>query len=206
MPFVVRDLARERPGREERRALAARALYATVLASPPPRSVSVSSGSESTRRSSTSRARRRVGFSEAMTGIGGKVLSWVVQPYTGCIALYGTRVPDARPPSLNLTNADVRPFPMTDTDRGLSRAQVEKQLDASLKRLRTDHVDLYQCHRFDFDTPLEETMEALTRAVESGKARFVSEMFRLGEGEAGVEADVRAGPGRRARSACPCRR
>jgi aryl-alcohol dehydrogenase-like predicted oxidoreductase len=64
-------------------------------------------------------------------------------------------------------------FPMTDADRGLSRAQVEKQLDASLKRLRTDFVDLYQCHRYDWDTPLEETMEALTRAVESGKTRFI---------------------------------
>ena len=64
-------------------------------------------------------------------------------------------------------------FPMTDTDRGLSAAQVEKQLDASLGRLRTDHVDLYQCHRYDLDTPLEETMHALTRAVESGKVRYV---------------------------------
>src|SRR5215207_10714350 len=49
-------------------------------------------------------------------------------------------------------------FPMTETDRGLSRAQVEKQLDESLKRLGTDHVDLYQCHRYDEETPLEETM------------------------------------------------
>ena len=64
-------------------------------------------------------------------------------------------------------------FPMSDSDRGLSHAQVEKQLDASLQRLRTDYVDLYQCHRYDFDTPLEETMEALTRAVESGKTRAI---------------------------------
>ena len=64
-------------------------------------------------------------------------------------------------------------FPMSDTDRGLSRAQIEKQLDASLQRLRTDYVDLYQCHRYDWDTPLEETMEALTRAVESGKTRYI---------------------------------
>jgi aryl-alcohol dehydrogenase-like predicted oxidoreductase len=64
-------------------------------------------------------------------------------------------------------------FPMTDTDQGLSREQVEKQLDASLKRLRTDYVDLYQCHRYDSGTPLDETMEALTRAVESGKARAI---------------------------------
>ena len=64
-------------------------------------------------------------------------------------------------------------FPMTDIDFGLSRAQVEKQLDASLRRLQTDYVDLYQCHRYDTGTPLEETMEALTRAVESGKARYI---------------------------------
>src|SRR4029079_18736314 len=64
-------------------------------------------------------------------------------------------------------------FAMSDSDRGLSRAQVEKQLDASLKRLRTDYVDLYQCHRYDANTPLEETMEALTRAVKSGKVRYI---------------------------------
>ena len=64
-------------------------------------------------------------------------------------------------------------FPMTETDRGLSRAQIEKQLGASLKRLRTDYVDLYQCHRYDWDTPLEETMAALTDAVRSGKARHI---------------------------------
>jgi 1-deoxyxylulose-5-phosphate synthase len=64
-------------------------------------------------------------------------------------------------------------FPMSDSDRGLSRAQIEKQLDASLKRLRTDYVDLYQCHRYDSDTPLEETMEALRRAVDSGKVHYI---------------------------------
>jgi aryl-alcohol dehydrogenase-like predicted oxidoreductase len=64
-------------------------------------------------------------------------------------------------------------FPMTDGDRGLSRAQIHKQLDASLSRLKTGYVDLYQCHRFDPDTPLEETMQALTEAVRAGKARYV---------------------------------
>jgi aryl-alcohol dehydrogenase-like predicted oxidoreductase len=64
-------------------------------------------------------------------------------------------------------------FPMSDTDRGLSRGQVEKQLDASLARLRTDYVDLYQCHRYDGDTPLEETMEALSAAVRAGKTRYI---------------------------------
>ena len=64
-------------------------------------------------------------------------------------------------------------FPMSDTDRGLSRAQVFKQIDNSLARLRTDHVDLYQCHRYDTETPLEETMEALTEVVRQGKARYL---------------------------------
>jgi aryl-alcohol dehydrogenase-like predicted oxidoreductase len=64
-------------------------------------------------------------------------------------------------------------FPMSDSDRGLSRGQVEKQLDASLRRLQTDVIDLYQCHRYDTETPLEETMEALTLAVDSGKVRYI---------------------------------
>ncbi|MGA9574958.1 MAG: aldo/keto reductase family protein [Lysobacterales bacterium] len=64
-------------------------------------------------------------------------------------------------------------FPMTDTDRGLSAVQIHKQLNDSLRRLRTDYVDLYQCHRYDEHTPLEETMQALTEVVESGKARYV---------------------------------
>ena len=64
-------------------------------------------------------------------------------------------------------------FPMSDTDRGLSAAQIHKQIDASLKRLRTDYVDLYQCHRYDNHTPLEETMEALTEVVRAGKARHI---------------------------------
>jgi len=64
-------------------------------------------------------------------------------------------------------------FPMPSGDRGLSAAQIEKQLDGSLKRLRVSHVDLYQCHRYDPDTPLEETLAALTRAVRQGKTRYV---------------------------------
>jgi aryl-alcohol dehydrogenase-like predicted oxidoreductase len=64
-------------------------------------------------------------------------------------------------------------FPMPDGGRGLSAAQIEKQLDASLKRLRVDHVDLYQCHRYDTTTPLEETLAALDRAVRAGKTRWL---------------------------------
>jgi aryl-alcohol dehydrogenase-like predicted oxidoreductase len=66
-------------------------------------------------------------------------------------------------------------FPMDDTgeNQGLSRQQVLKQIDDSLRRLRTDYVDLYQCHRYDPQTPLEETMEALTEVVRQGKARYL---------------------------------
>jgi len=63
--------------------------------------------------------------------------------------------------------------PMSDTDKGLSRAQVFKQIDASLTRLKTDFVDLYQCHRYDPDTPLEETMQALSEIVKAGKVRWI---------------------------------
>ena len=64
-------------------------------------------------------------------------------------------------------------FPMTDTDSGLSAAQVHKQIDDSLRRLRTDYVDLYQCHRYDPDTPLEETMQALDDVLKAGKTRYI---------------------------------
>src|SRR2546423_10890570 len=63
-------------------------------------------------------------------------------------------------------------FPMNG-DRGLSREQVFKQIDDSLRRLRTDYVDLYQCHRYDRETPLDATMEALTEVVRQGKARYL---------------------------------
>ncbi len=62
---------------------------------------------------------------------------------------------------------------MSDVDQGLSRAQILKQIDASLQRLKVDHVDLYQCHRYDTATPLEETMAALTEVVKAGKARWI---------------------------------
>jgi 1-deoxyxylulose-5-phosphate synthase len=64
-------------------------------------------------------------------------------------------------------------FSMGGRDRGLSSEQIHKQIDASLKRLQVEYVDLYQCHRYDDDTPLEETMQALTEVVEAGKARYI---------------------------------
>jgi aryl-alcohol dehydrogenase-like predicted oxidoreductase len=64
-------------------------------------------------------------------------------------------------------------FPMSDGDRGLSAAQIHKQIDASLQRLKTDYVDLYQCHRYDSHVALEETMGALAEVVAAGKARHI---------------------------------
>lgn len=64
-------------------------------------------------------------------------------------------------------------FPMSDTDKGLSRAQILKQVDASLTRLQTDYIDLYQCHRYDDATPIDETMDALSDIVRAGKVRAI---------------------------------
>jgi aryl-alcohol dehydrogenase-like predicted oxidoreductase len=64
-------------------------------------------------------------------------------------------------------------FPMGPADQGLSRAQIAKQIDASLQRLRVDYVDLYQCHRYDSTVPIEETMQALSDVVRQGKARYI---------------------------------
>jgi len=66
-------------------------------------------------------------------------------------------------------------YPMGDgpDDRGLSRKHIMAAIDASLRRLGTDYVDLYQIHRFDSETPVEETLEALHDVVRAGKARFL---------------------------------
>ena len=58
-------------------------------------------------------------------------------------------------------------------DAGLSRAAIFAQVEQSLRRLQTDYIDLYQIHRYDFDTPIEETLEALHDLVKSGKVRYI---------------------------------
>jgi aryl-alcohol dehydrogenase-like predicted oxidoreductase len=62
---------------------------------------------------------------------------------------------------------------MSETDQGLSAGQIAKQIDASLKRLQTDYVDLYQAHRFDVTVPIEDTIEAFQQVVQQGKARYL---------------------------------
>lgn len=91
-------------------------------------------------------------------------------------------------------------FPMSETDRGLSAVQIHKQIDDSLRRLKTDYVDLYQCHRFDAETPIEETMEALSEVVRSGKARYIGfsewtpEQIKAGLAVVGAEKFVSSQP------------
>jgi 1-deoxyxylulose-5-phosphate synthase len=84
--------------------------------------------------------------------------------------------------------------PMSDgpNDRGLSRKHIMASIDASLRRLGTDHVDLYQIHRWDPHTPIEETMEALHDIVRAGKARYIgaSSMWAWQFGKAQHTADL----------------
>jgi aryl-alcohol dehydrogenase-like predicted oxidoreductase len=77
-------------------------------------------------------------------------------------------------------------------DKGLSRKHIMSAIDASLKRLGTDYVDLYQIHRWDYDTPIEETMEALHDVVKAGKARYIgaSSMFSWQFAQAQYIADL----------------
>jgi aryl-alcohol dehydrogenase-like predicted oxidoreductase len=63
--------------------------------------------------------------------------------------------------------------PKGPNDSGLSRKHIIESIDASLRRLQTDYVDLYQAHRYDFETPLEETMQAFADVVRAGKALYV---------------------------------
>jgi 1-deoxyxylulose-5-phosphate synthase len=77
-------------------------------------------------------------------------------------------------------------------DHGLSRKHILSAIDASLKRLGTDYVDLYQIHRWDYETPIEETMEALHDVVRAGKARYIgaSSMYSWQFAQALYTADL----------------
>ncbi|MGF7039897.1 aldo/keto reductase [Mucilaginibacter lappiensis] len=77
-------------------------------------------------------------------------------------------------------------------DKGLSRKHIMSAIDASLKRLGTDYVDLYQTHRWDYNTPIEETMEALHDVVKAGKARYIgaSSMYSWQFAQALYTADL----------------
>ena len=85
----------------------------------------------------------------------------------------------ARRDEIVLATKVYNPMRKDPNSRGLSRKAIMTEIDHSLKRLGTDYVDLYQTHRWDYDTPIEETMEALHDVVKSGRARYIgaSSMF-----------------------------
>jgi 1-deoxyxylulose-5-phosphate synthase len=84
--------------------------------------------------------------------------------------------------------------PMSEdvNDRGLSRKHIMDSIDRSLQRMKMDYVDLYQIHRWDYDTPIEETMDALNDVVKSGKTRYIgaSSMFAWQFAKAQYTADL----------------
>jgi len=84
------------------------------------------------------------------------------------------------------------PMSQDPNDCGLSRKHIMSSIDNSLRRLKTDYVDLYQTHRWDYDTPIEETMEALHDVVKAGKARYIgaSSMFSWQFAKALYTADL----------------
>ena len=86
-------------------------------------------------------------------------------------------------------------FPMGDgpNERGLSRKHILSSIDASLRRLQLDYVDLYQIHRWDYETPIEETLDALNDVVRHGKARYIgaSSMFAWQFAKALYTSDLR---------------
>jgi aryl-alcohol dehydrogenase-like predicted oxidoreductase len=86
--------------------------------------------------------------------------------------------------------SDMGPGP---NDRGLSRKHILSAIDASLKRLQTDYVDIYQIHRWDYDTPIEETLSALNDVVRAGKARYIgaSSMYAWQFSKALYTSDLR---------------
>jgi aryl-alcohol dehydrogenase-like predicted oxidoreductase len=85
----------------------------------------------------------------------------------------GRALKDQRRDGLEIFTKVYWPMSSGKNDRGLSRKHIMASVNDSLRRLRTDYVDLYQAHRFDYDTPLEETMQAFADVVHAGKAHYI---------------------------------
>lgn len=98
----------------------------------------------------------------------------------------------AKPDEVVLTTKVFNPMSESLNDKGLSRKHIMSSIDASLKRFGTDYVDLYQIHRWDYSTPIEETMEALHDVVKAGKARYIgaSSMYSWQFAKAQYTADL----------------
>ncbi|HEY4111087.1 aldo/keto reductase [Puia sp.] len=98
----------------------------------------------------------------------------------------------ARRDEVVLATKVFNPMGAGPNDKGLSRKHILSAIDASLRRLGTDYVDLYQIHRWDYNTPIEETMEALHDVVKAGKARYIgaSSMYSWQFAKAQYTADL----------------
>ncbi|MEV0648350.1 aldo/keto reductase family protein [Phytomonospora sp. NPDC050363] len=85
----------------------------------------------------------------------------------------GRALKNIRRPSIEIFTKVYWPTGPGHNDRGLSRKHIMESINGSLTRLQTDYVDLYQAHRYDYETPLEETMEAFADIVHAGKAHYI---------------------------------
>ncbi|WP_030980105.1 aldo/keto reductase family protein [Streptomyces sp. NRRL S-1824] len=103
-------------------------------------------------------------------------------------AVLGRALKDQRRESIEVFTKVYFPTGPGQNDRGLGRKHILESIDNSLRRLQTDYVDLYQAHRYDHSTPLEETMEAFADVVRSGKALYIgvsewtADQLRAGHG------------------------
>jgi len=97
-----------------------------------------------------------------------------IYSYGASEEIVGSALKDyARRDDLVIATKVFNPMSNDPNDRGLSRKHIMSAIDSSLRRLKTDYVDLYQIHRWDYSTPIEETLEALHDVVKSGKARYI---------------------------------
>lgn len=97
-----------------------------------------------------------------------------VYSYGASEEVVGTALKDfAKRDEIVLATKVYNPMSADPNDTGLSRKHIMSSIDKSLKRLKTDYVDLYQIHRWDYETPIEETLEALHDVVKAGKARYI---------------------------------
>jgi aryl-alcohol dehydrogenase-like predicted oxidoreductase len=111
-----------------------------------------------------------------------------VYAQTKAESVLGRALKDVRRESYELFTKVYCPRGPVKNDRGLSRKHILESCHASLKRLKTDHIDLYQAHRFDYETPLEETLSAFDDLIRQGKVNYIgTSEWRASEIEAALK-------------------
>lgn len=111
---------------------------------------------------------------------------------TDAETILGEALADVRRESIEICTKVYWPVGPGKNDRGLSRKHISESVNASLRRLRTDHIDLYQAHRFDHQTPLEETLIAFSDVVRQGKALYIG-VSEWTAGQIGAAAKIASG-------------